>query len=634
MSLVITSNIPKDDDLRPDTSNTFKPYSYQNRLLNTMKIPPMSEIALESCKITKNGLLSISAENSVYSAFFGPVNNGPNLDASTTQPTFGISGPEDAFVGGGRVERNPADFARDITTGLGSAVYHPALVTGVGTSGVVATVNVDATDNDFKGFKWTSDQNTDVTKKTAAFTYQDITPDQSGDFTVSGIGNEILTSTSTQGFYVQNRQQSISQMGGEVVIDFGGAIAPNPYGFHCGLSRINTNKGFGTGGFAPESYVTMAGDGQPFRLAVGRPDGLFFDICVSHINGKLRVYQAVTLSGSSAVIRGDRQRSDLVMQEVIYYSTVFGVAPFNTELAFDNVAKRYTKAKFTLSNEHIRIDVWDTTTSKYQLLVDNIATTAAGATLKNNVTRPRTASQWNMYPTIHARGAVATPAVVKLEYVQHYTAQPEYDPLTYTKYNWWGHLEAGGLTRWARDIDIRPWNNASDPLKLVPKLLGDDDEMAGYVFQLIMMPSVAYGQAITQGANTSQIFGFQNQPVAFAVAGNIDGANQFFSSNQVPRMTSTSSIFVRLNNFTQQSVNARQGTVSKIIAHLPRFDNAGNETGGLFFQPGERTYVALNNPDTLFVNSFDVDYVYDNETLCKAISGKSITVFHIRKALV
>ena len=66
MSLVITSNIPKDEELRPDTSNTFKPYSYQNALLNTMKIPPMSEIALESCKITKNGLLSISAENSAF----------------------------------------------------------------------------------------------------------------------------------------------------------------------------------------------------------------------------------------------------------------------------------------------------------------------------------------------------------------------------------------------------------------------------------------------------------------------------------------------------------------------------------------------------------------------------------------
>ena len=158
--------------------------------------------------------------------------------------------------------------------------------------------------------------------------------------------------------------------------------------------------------------------------------------------------------------------------------------------------------------------------------------------------------------------------------------------------------------------------------------------MADYLFSIVMMPSDLYGRQITQGLNTAQIYGFENQSVAFPVTANIDGEVQFFVSNNVPDIVSTSSLFVRLNNFTQESINARQGTVSKIIAHLPRFDNAGNETGGLFFQPGEKTYVALNNPDTIYINSFDVDYVYDNETLCKAITGKSITVFHIRRSMV
>ena len=37
MSLVITSNIAQEDN--PEFSNAFKPFSYQNRLLNTMRIP-------------------------------------------------------------------------------------------------------------------------------------------------------------------------------------------------------------------------------------------------------------------------------------------------------------------------------------------------------------------------------------------------------------------------------------------------------------------------------------------------------------------------------------------------------------------------------------------------------------------
>ena len=77
-------------------------------------------------------------------------------------------------------------------------------------------------------------------------------------------------------------------------------------------------------------------------------------------------------------------------------------------------------------------------------------------------------------------------------------------------------------------------------------------------------------------------------------------------------------------------MNARQGTVSKIISHLPRFDNSGNETGGLYFEPHEKTYLALNNPDTLYINSFDIDIVYENETLCTALTGKTIVCLHIR----
>ena len=82
------------------------------------------------------------------------------------------------------------------------------------------------------------------------------------------------------------------------------------------------------------------------------------------------------------------------------------------------------------------------------------------------------------------------------------------------------------------------------------------------------------------------------------------------------------------------SINARQGTVSKIVAHLPRFDNSGNETGALYFEPNSKTYIDLNNPDELVINSFDVDIVYDNETFCTALNGKTIVCFHIRRKMI
>ena len=52
MSLIITSNIEDEVDVE-ETSRIFKPFSYSNRLLDTMKIPPNSQIALQSAKINK-----------------------------------------------------------------------------------------------------------------------------------------------------------------------------------------------------------------------------------------------------------------------------------------------------------------------------------------------------------------------------------------------------------------------------------------------------------------------------------------------------------------------------------------------------------------------------------------------------
>ena len=69
MSLVITSN---DKSSRPNTAMTFKPYSYQNNLINTMKIPPNSEIALHSAKIQKEGTILVDKFNNQFFHYFGP----------------------------------------------------------------------------------------------------------------------------------------------------------------------------------------------------------------------------------------------------------------------------------------------------------------------------------------------------------------------------------------------------------------------------------------------------------------------------------------------------------------------------------------------------------------------------------
>jgi hypothetical protein len=88
-------------------------------------------------------------------------------------------------------------------------------------------------------------------------------------------------------------------------------------------------------------------------------------------------------------------------------------------------------------------------------------------------------------------------------------------------------------------------------------------------------------------------------------------------------------MFIRLNNFTQTSFNCMTGSPSKILYHLPRFTNSGEEFGGLFFEPTEKVYVSLNNPSPLVINDLSISIVNVNETLANNLTGKTVVCFHL-----
>ena len=156
MSLIVTSNIALEDN--PEFSNAFKPYSYQNRLLNTMKIPPNSEIALQSAKINKNGLFILDRSNSGFCHYFGtPVGDSAsgevaNIQDSTTVPFRATIGAGEAFrAGAERNEVNIDDMANEVQKGLNQAVFHPSLITSNTTTDVKVDVEYGS-GNSFDGF--------------------------------------------------------------------------------------------------------------------------------------------------------------------------------------------------------------------------------------------------------------------------------------------------------------------------------------------------------------------------------------------------------------------------------------------------------------------------------------------------
>ena len=88
-------------------------------------------------------------------------------------------------------------------------------------------------------------------------------------------------------------------------------------------------------------------------------------------------------------------------------------------------------------------------------------------------------------------------------------------------------------------------------------------------------------------------------------------------------------MFVRLDNFTQSSLNARMGNRSQIIAHLPRFDGQV-ETGRIYHEPKNLIFLDLNNSQPMNLSSFDISFVYSNEQYVRSLTGQSVVCLYIR----
>jgi len=628
MSLVVTSNIATEDD--PSFSNVFKPFSYQNRLLNTMRIPPMSEIALQSAKINKNGLFILDRANSGFTHYFGtPIEDlhDDDIENSTTQPFRAVIGAGEAFRAGDKKnEVNIDDMANEIKKGIDEASFHPSLITGETTTGVAVTPLYDGTSASFEGFKFVATQQTAKTTRVAAdIVFTDISKNDSYNFTQAA---GVVTSSDLNGFYVQNREYPISQNAGTATFNFSDANTGGRW--MVGLSRINTQRNIGGGNFdyLPPYFDDTLATGATGSGVINRNQLLYADIAVMRVGTELRVYQ------SSARTAAGLQQG-IYMNQVTYFGN--HNANFATQYNIGTNGNKYRKVKFTLTNEELQIDMIRED-GTVDLLCDYTTLRAAGA-VKNECLNPTNAAKWALYPTCSASGNSALGGqVITLESVDHYTAYPKYDATKYFNYDWWGWSQNYGETIFCKKLEMRDWNNFSKTVSphgaganglLAPKGVNASGGMADYDSIIITARSIAYGNS-TNECNTQFTLGFAGDPVSNPNSStNLSTTTQ---STSVPKLISNISLFIRLNNFTQNSVNARQGTNSKIVAHLPRFDNSGNETGGLYFEPHEKTYLALNNTEEILINSFDVDIVYDNETLCTALTGKTIVCFHIKSS--
>ncbi len=632
MSLIIASNVNLKDE--PTTSNIHKPYSWSNRTSNTFKIEKDSEIAVQSVKINKNGQLSIASSNSQYSFYLGEdIDDALTLEESVYHPVAdSIVRPDE-----GVKEFTTDELARKVETSMRRNVMNPHFYDqGVVNLTVLAKEN--ATTGAYEGLTWDLQQ--------------DATPFD--EVPADGVAQSVLpTSRFTYAGGVMTRVNAIApETNGSaprgccavfpdnpcllssdatypsVNFDITNATGVGKGTWAIGLTRYNLNNPLVdpvTGDikcFSPPYFASN------FDGGLGALGNAFFDyVAVRMPNGDLKLFQSC--------VQGNRvSRDNLTMKEVVYYHAGNGVFKGGIYNLSDNPTT-YTHIRFRIENQGIVCEIGKHASGSYDILVD----TKLGD--KRNQFTPRSCLQNFLYPQIFIQTVNTSIKFEERHTYQNIAQYDGFDP-TSSDVDWVARLtDTGKYDKWGKIVENREWNDLDPSLGIAkytfqgfhPYSAGGTT--GGYLeetqMNLILAPNSLYGEEYTSFANTQYLLGFKGRSLAIGDYNTSDGSTDL-SSISIPILSSPKSLFVRVNNLTQQTINAQLGnSYSKIIAHLPRFDSAGNEVGALHFEPNQLVYVSLNNVQDLYLNSIDIDLVYDNETYADCLSGKSIVVLHVRK---
>ena len=661
MSLVITSNVNLSD--RPTESEIHKPYSYSNRLTDTMKIDKNSEIAVQSVKINKNGLFSINRLNSTFAVYWGPEITPalPMID-TPDHPCIVSVQDSNAFA-----EYNTDEMASAIQRAISRGIKCPHYITGVGsvdatpTTSIATTIQVGA-GGEFEGYDMAFTQNP---------AYQDLIPPLEADFTGQMAedveGPQLWTFNPANDRFISNNVNASIRAGASALLsDYPVSLNTKVHpmlganlSFVCDVVGANGGANsqwcVGLSRYSEPQYRPDSGEFQSFSPPYydsfwnGNADSSnwkmknqFYDYVICSMTGLrngpgtangrwLRVFHAVASSNRNPQQQGNKY--NLVMREIKYWE-VAGSALVDAGGPYDIAGAKAPGGTFvgwTVDGE--MVEPWiGAKAGTYVKIVD----LSLVGTTKVYSTKPRGTMLNALYGKVWVRQDA--------EYVEIIQRIKPNSLLTWEYGNphaeWPKQLiDNGTYENWGKEVETRPildYNVVAYPTKHTYIGTDANDVFVDYQPRLILAPSTSYNENFTRMCNSQFLLGFIGRSlVDVPVLSGVNNVVATYSSVGAPRIISPKSLFIKLTNFTHSTANSKRGQKnSKILAHLPRFDNAGNEVGGLFFEPHERVYVALNNPSDMYINEFDVEIVYDNEELAKCISGKSIVCFHIRPRLL
>ena len=631
MSLVITSNQDNENTFSQDQS-VYSAYSYRNDIGSTYKIPPNSQVCLQSAKVNLDGRDTVSLGNSVYYDWMGKQLNEetgqtPKLANTTTYPIVQRIVSNECGVSSGQLlELTTDEMAAQIERS--HKEYHPNLK-----DQFQCAVKRNATTNSFEGYDFTYDQNTTSPNTNLPTSFSKFfTEDQEALFTYTpGTGsfqrNASSNATPCVGIGLG---RPLSLAGGnrclKVVIS--NANASNKQ-WAVGLSRDVpvTDYDRQVGAYVPPyfEFDPRYNYGFADSLLGGNMDAqdFFADYCVHRdADDLVRVTQAN--------FRNIGGRIRFVREEVEYWinaSSDFNAAgPYN----ISTNASGINAVEFQAHGEEMRV-LLDTGGTKY------ILTRFKSGEAKKSYCKPIAQTCWCLHPVLFVGGSTAadTNSLTVDDFAG--VTLTDYDSRVAGKCGWFEEAmlsssrDNGKFLKLCEEVDkrgcIRSDVTTGNNAEYTPIGLNASDGV-DYVPTMIVKPNTTYNTPL---ASAAEILGFTGRGVINE--GATTGSQTILSSDN-PTDTKTSgvaSIFIRLNGFGNQVLNARTKNKSTILAQLPTGDTQYDRGGRIFYEPNRDVWLDLNNPYEISTSDFSIDLVYSNEQYAKVCQGQTIVVLYFRQ---
>ena len=619
MTLIICSNQEKDATAENQKQSVYNAWSFRNPLSSTMTIPANSQVALQSCKINVDGRMVIGNNNNKFYTYFGDKLNqdgttAPQQEDSTSAPVLVnlIGDSEKSFL-----ELSPADASNQIRDVVRNRTFHPNQK-NLFTAGVAR----NASGLDFNGYDFTFKQNTTIENKVPPNNdFENFYSNVLGTSPFSYTGGQFKrTLGDDTGYYTSaiSLNRPLSLVNGSFVVNVSGAKAnANASGveWSVGLSRYATTTEFISQdvNFEPEYFDSEGGDDLDFDTITDS----FVDFGIArNSQNELVVYQSSF----------DVGLKKLVTEEVNYWDNASSVfASLSARANWSTNASHYTKVSFKPNGEDMEIQLYNSSTSAYQSLVKY-----NGGGNSDSYFKPINQACWCLHPVLQV-GTSTTNPLTNLSSTLHIeefssptNIDDTYDPKKLGKGGWFEYMNLQNSTNQCFELESRKWNQ-----QIVNTRVYKTTNASGgvdYKDVMVLQQNDIYKPSHT--ANAGVLLGY-NQAIVDTPNSGDDTNSVKYTSAFTPSLQASLALFVRLNNFTQTTMNAFTGNQSKIIAHLPRFDN-GQDTGRLYFEPNNPVFIDLNNSNPIQINEFDISFNYINEQYAQVLTGQSIVSLLIR----